>query len=143
LPYATVGIYLANATVPQYQTKADAKGYFSVSSEHIPSFSYTLRYTDAKGRVISATPLDFALRSGPVNLNTYKRIKPEVQAASEVKAAKQTPDIATGAAKTVPRKDSLKQILLILLGAAVVAIVIAVGVIATIRKKQVQVPPLP
>jgi len=142
LPYATVGLYLAGATVPQYRTKADAKGYFSISSEHIPAFAYTLRYTDAQGKVVSVTPLDFALHGGTANLNTYKRIKPELQAMSEVKPKTPITNVATDAGKTMPRKDRFMQILLVLLGTTIVVIIIIIGIVATIRKRQTQVPPL-
>jgi len=46
IPNATVGVYMYLFTQrPIYQTSADANGFFRITTEHIPSAEYTLRFT--------------------------------------------------------------------------------------------------
>ncbi|MBI3366133.1 carboxypeptidase regulatory-like domain-containing protein [Candidatus Roizmanbacteria bacterium] len=49
IPNATVGVYLNLSNKPAYETKADANGFFRISSEYLPSMSYGVRYTGAGG----------------------------------------------------------------------------------------------
>lgn len=75
---ALVGVYLKFSNRPFYQTKADEKGYFKISSEHLPTMPYELRYTDLNGKVIKTSTTQFIsqnkdyLAKEKTNLYVYK-----------------------------------------------------------------------
>ncbi len=49
LPNATVGVYFTYSNAPYYETKADEKGYFRISSSNLPDMPYVIRYTSNNG----------------------------------------------------------------------------------------------
>lgn len=59
IPNATVGIYLTFSDRPYYQTTADEKGMFRISSSHIPAMPYSLKYKTVTGAIIEKTTTEF------------------------------------------------------------------------------------
>lgn len=75
MPYANVAIFLTMGTKPYYNTTADKDGNYEISSENIPPFPYSVRFTDTEGKKVNATTLQVALQNPEQNLNEYKRIE--------------------------------------------------------------------
>ncbi len=46
IPNAEVGIYVSFSPRAIYQTKADAQGYYQITSEYLPRDPYTIKYSD-------------------------------------------------------------------------------------------------
>ena len=63
IPNATVGIYLQYSNKPYYETKADEKGYFKITSSDLPSLPYKIRYTTPFGSTIKITTSKFAVQN--------------------------------------------------------------------------------
>ena len=59
LPNATVSINLNFSNKPSYQTKADDKGYYQISSEFLPSMPYRIVYTTTAGQVVKTSTSKF------------------------------------------------------------------------------------
>ncbi|MCX7880965.1 MAG: hypothetical protein N2482_00410 [Patescibacteria group bacterium] len=85
IPNATVGVYLKFSNKPYYETKADEKGYFKISSEHLPFMAYELRYNTLTGKVYKSSTLKFIndnqdyLVNNNINLYTSKNEKEQIQ----------------------------------------------------------------
>ena len=60
IPKATVQIVLTVATKPSYQTRADDKGYFRISSEYIPPLPYNIVITSPSGVTSILSTTEFA-----------------------------------------------------------------------------------
>ncbi len=81
LPNSTVGVYLTFADSPYYQTKADGKGYFKITSEYLPFMPYKLRYLSATGSKVDVAPSKFLAQNlqyivtSKVDVNQYKDAK--------------------------------------------------------------------
>lgn len=59
MPNATVSVYQALSSKPYSQTTADATGHFKLTSEYLPSSTYTIRYTGQNGITVTATTSKF------------------------------------------------------------------------------------
>ena len=46
IPNAEVGIYVSFSPRAIYQTKANAQGYYQITSEYLPRDPYTIKYSD-------------------------------------------------------------------------------------------------
>lgn len=83
MPGATVGVYLTNSTVPYYQTKADANGYFKITSEYLPFYPYKLKYSTANGTSVSVLASKFVAQNEAfiteqkINTNEYVTVNGE------------------------------------------------------------------
>ncbi len=84
LPNAIVGVYLKFSNRPYFETKTDEKGYYKISSEHLPFFPYTIRYTATNGSIVKITTTKFIdqnkqfISGQKIDLNVYKDNKGEV-----------------------------------------------------------------
>lgn len=74
IPNATVSLYFTFSSKPFYQTQADDKGYYRISSVNLPSISYDIRYLLPNGQVIETDTTKFInsnaqyLKTGRINL---------------------------------------------------------------------------
>lgn len=59
IPNATVEVYKLMSNKAYSATKADAKGYFKITSEFLPRDPYELRYVTATGTVVKTTTSQF------------------------------------------------------------------------------------
>jgi len=104
LPNAKVGVYLTNATRPYYETQADDKGYFKITSEYLPFMPYKLKYSTANGTVINLPASRFVTQNAQyitaqkVNVYDYKN----VQGVKPVALAKKTNTTGTGGTANQP-----------------------------------------
>lgn len=81
IPNATVGVYLTFAKQPYYETKADEKGYFKITSEFLPSMPFTLQYQNSAGLITKTTITTFMsqnsqyIEASSINPYIYKDAK--------------------------------------------------------------------
>lgn len=59
LPNAKVGVFMDMSNAAYSQVTADAKGFFKLTSEHLPGYPFELRYTTAAGTIIKVKPSVF------------------------------------------------------------------------------------
>lgn len=59
IPNATVSVYLDFANTPYSSVTTDAKGFFKMTSEYLPSYPFELHYKTAAGAVIKVKPSVF------------------------------------------------------------------------------------
>lgn len=59
IPNAKIGIYLNFSAKPYYETTADEKGYFKISSDFIPFMPYKLRYSSPAGALVTVSTVKF------------------------------------------------------------------------------------
>ncbi len=84
IPNATVGVYLSFSKKPYYETTADEKGYFKISSEFLPSIPFTLQYKNANGVATNTTLSKFLaqnsqyIQASSINPFVYKNVKGQV-----------------------------------------------------------------
>ncbi len=140
IPDATVGVYLNLSNKPAYETKADANGFYRISSEYLPSMSYGVRYTGAGGTNSLTTSQFIAqntkyLETQGSNLFVFrdKKGKTFTQGEREKFATEETPSNLTAPQEeSKPIVQSKKAasdvlpivIILVLLGLAGVAVVV-------------------
>jgi hypothetical protein len=58
-----VDIYVSFSSKPYYSTTTDANGYYKISSENLPSFQYSIKYTTKTGTVSTVTTSDFIAKN--------------------------------------------------------------------------------
>lgn len=137
MPNATVGVYLNLSNKPAYETKADANGFYRISSEYLPSMSYGVRYAGTGGANSLTTSQFIAqntkyLETQGSNLFVFKDKKGETftQGEREKFAADETKlDQTTQQGENKPMAQSKKAtsdilpivIILVLLGLGAVA----------------------
>ncbi len=77
IPHAKVGIYLTGSKKPYYVGKADEKGYFTITSQHLPQMNYFIMYTTPEGKNYSITQSKFLMQNVKtiaaknINVNKY------------------------------------------------------------------------
>ncbi len=59
IPNATVGVYMKYSGKAYSTHKADATGFFKITSEYLPNFPYTLKYQTATGVAVTTKPSAF------------------------------------------------------------------------------------
>jgi len=95
IPNAKVGVYLTFSSKPYVEVTADAKGYYKIGAEMLPTMSYVMRYTSASGAVTKLSPSTFLkqntnyLVSNKINLSQPKTTKSITDSAT--KEASQSP----------------------------------------------------
>ncbi len=129
MPNATVGVYLNSAKQPYYETVADSKGYFKISSEFLPSMPFSLEYKTAAGVVVKTTVTKFLTQNSQyIKAST---INPYLYKDSKGKAPSITPTAAPG--KTVnnplivPKKQNQQLAFMV-----TIVIILILGLIGTI-----------
>lgn len=74
----TVGVYPTFSNSPYYTTSTDADGCFRITSDHLPSFPYILKYRTVSGAVIKDTTSSFLEKNKEyiaqknIDVNKYK-----------------------------------------------------------------------
>ncbi len=142
IPNAKVGIYLALSKKPYFETTADENGFYSISSENIPPFTYTIRFTSQSGTTADATTLSIALENPTVNMNEYARVLPGQSKAATVNTqtgSDSTHKSSLPSSKSTKADETKKTneivliviILLLLVGGAV-------GIFLALKKKNTQ-----
>ncbi len=63
LANAKVGVYLAFSDSSFYETATDDKGFFRITSEHLPYMPYRLRYNATSGTQITVAPSKFLVQN--------------------------------------------------------------------------------
>jgi len=76
IPNALVGVYLTFSNVPSYEVQAGADGYFKITSEHIPSMAYDIRFKLPGGSIVKTSTSTFISQNQKTN--TEKAINPFV-----------------------------------------------------------------
>lgn len=78
MPGTTVGVYLTFSEKPYYETQADDKGFFKISSEFLPNLPYRLKYGPSAGSKIEvstskviAQNVEF-IEQNDIKVNLYK-----------------------------------------------------------------------
>ena len=77
IPNAKVGVYLTFSNKPYYETQADEKGFFKITSDYLPYMPYRLVYTSPSGVLTTTTTTTFMkqnqdyIEENKVNLFTY------------------------------------------------------------------------
>ncbi|MFA5135920.1 MAG: hypothetical protein WC489_00830 [Patescibacteria group bacterium] len=59
MPNTIVGVYLAHTTRPYTETKTDQTGRFKLTSDYLPNFSYSFKYTSPTNKVIETSTTKF------------------------------------------------------------------------------------
>lgn len=59
IPNATISIYVSFSPRPLYQVQANEKGFFRITSNHLPKNPYTVTYTTSEGNLITVTTSQF------------------------------------------------------------------------------------
>ena len=86
IPNAKVLVVLNFSNKPAYQTNADEKGYFKISSKFLPSMPYRLVFVDQLGKSIPTNTSKFIaqnqnlIKNSKININQFKEIKNESNA---------------------------------------------------------------
>lgn len=81
IPKAVVGVFVGQAKQPYYETVADENGYFKITSEFLPSMTYSLRYKNERGVIIESSVSKFLtqnskyIESSAANPFLYKDAK--------------------------------------------------------------------
>lgn len=96
IPNAKVGAYLTFSSKPYVEVTADAKGYYKIGAEMLPSMSYVLRYTSSGG-VVTNLNLSTFLRQN----NTYL-----TQNKIDLSQPKTTASITSGKTKEATQSSS-------------------------------------
>lgn len=63
VPNAKVGVYVSFSNKPYYETTADEKGHFKISSEFLPTMTYRLIYTTPTGTQITTETSKFVTQN--------------------------------------------------------------------------------
>ena len=155
MPKATVGVYLKFSKNPAFETKADDKGFYRISSEYLPPMAYDIRYTSAGGVSNTVSTAKFIaqnasyFQSKKTNLYEFKNKNGEVfkATAREKFSDSQTPDSQALNAQKNPATD-VKQYQDKNSNLAMFLIIVFLGlvgfmlVVYVIKKKQLQSPPV-
>ncbi len=156
LPNATVSIYLTYSNKPYFQTKADEKGYFKISSEYLPKVAYKIKYTTTAGTTVATTTSQFInqnqqyLEEKSINLNTYKNSSGKELSKKDLKATINPTGFFKGTSgkttttnteKTEPKTNNSIMLIVIILIFLIIVTALAIG-IYVMKKKQSQ-PPVP
>jgi len=129
MPYANVALYLTMGTKPYFSTTADKEGNYEISSENIPPFPYSVRFTDTDGKKVNATTLQVALQNPEENLNEYKRVEASsVVSAPQPQGSKSEPQKKTGS----PNRGNLIPVLVGIL----VVVIAGVAAFAVLRSRK-------
>lgn len=103
IPNAKVAVYLTFSNKPYYETQANEKGFFKVTSDYLPFMPYRLVYTSSGGVLTTTTTTQFIkqnevyLEEKKINLFTYANEKGE--------RPKVLPTVAQNAALTPAVKE--------------------------------------
>lgn len=91
IPFANVGVYLKFANKPYSQVKADAQGYFKITTNKLPTMPYNIVYQQpGKQDKVTVSTSQFITQNknyiakNNVNLNQYVNAKGQVIAQKEV-----------------------------------------------------------
>lgn len=90
IPNAEVTIYLIGSKKPYYETEANEKGYYFITSQHLPQMNYSITYVTPDGKSYPITQTTFleenikTILANNLNLNKYlTQISPFKVAAQE------------------------------------------------------------
>jgi len=152
IPNATVGVYLTFANKAYYQIQTDAKGFFKISSEFLPTMPYEIRYTSPVGSVTKTSTTKFIsqnqsyLTQNKINLHSYKNnqgktiVKPTVTPNNTTGTTGNNPKGSQGTGTQINKALSNNVLIIIAVGLVGLLILLAVLVIFLLKKKQT--PPL-
>jgi len=139
IPFAKVGIYQPLGKKPYFETTADDRGYYGISSEHLPPSNYSLKYTTPEGSVLAVSTLDVALGNNNIDMNTFKHVDNIVKPPTDENTSKISNIMSkNGEARSPDKSQTLfvAVIILVLLGAG-----ITVTVFILKKKNNPYVPP--
>lgn len=141
---AKVTIYLTGSKKPYYETKTDEKGYFTITSQHLPQMNYSMVYTTPEGKTYATTQKAFleqniqTILTDKINVNKYlTQIAPFKVATQERSQFTNEPKNNTPAAdnKEPVQTQNNNNIAIILFIAFLLFSVLVVGVIFYIKQK--------
>ncbi len=161
LPNAIVGIYVSFANNPIYQTRANAKGYFKITSDKLPTSGYSIGYSTtpnekAKSKVTTSQflqqnkefttaekvdPFMFATAATDPRRNVTPSYAPQSKIAAVANEFKETePSLTSAPSQTAAQQTGSNNMLLI--GAILLLLVATVGTLLGVYlyKKKMQDP---
>jgi len=68
IPNAMVGLYLTFSNAPSYEVKADANGFFRITSKDIPTMPFDIKYTTPTGQVVTTSTSQFIAQNHKTNV---------------------------------------------------------------------------
>ncbi len=143
IPNATVAVILNFSNKPAYQTKADDKGYYQISSEFLPSMPYRIAYTTTSGQVVKTSTSKFiaqnsdSIGKSDIKINQFKNVKGETITA--IPERRTTPgDFQKNGESTSPKqpKSLLSTTLPLILTITIFIIAAIVILVIYIKKKR-------
>ena len=148
LPNTTVSVYLEFSKKPYYQTVADDKGFYKISSEFLPSMPYHLSYASTDGQIIPTTNSKFIAQNkvmiteSDIKINQFKNSQGEVVTPSQNSKNPTNSTTNSQVAKTSKQLTSIfankNYSQIIILGFVILFLVIsAFLVLVYLRKKQI------
>jgi len=148
MPEVTVGVYLTFSNKPYYQTKADEKGYFKITSENLPTMAYEIRYTSPLGAVVKITTTKFInqnqkyLTDNKIDLYTYKNsLGKTIVKPTTTPPADSLKNPTGQQKKPISPRQTLSNNLLIIAGFIVLFILLIVFLIVFLIKRRSVPPP--